>query len=71
MLRASAVCATEELLKKVGLNRDPETFVEDLSISEKQQVEIAKALAAEKSIMTTSRQEISFFIFDILLSSWR
>ena len=42
---------TKELLKKVGLNRDPETFVENLSISEKQQVEIAKALAADSKIL--------------------
>ena len=42
---------TAELLKKVGLKRDPETFVEDLSISEKQQVEIAKALAADSKIL--------------------
>lgn len=34
-----------ELCKKVGLNRDIKTFVEDISVSEKQQVEIAKALA--------------------------
>lgn len=39
------------LLKKVGLSRDPETFVEELSISEKQQVEIAKALAANSKIL--------------------
>ncbi|MEG0564571.1 ATP-binding cassette domain-containing protein, partial [Anaerorhabdus sp.] len=35
-----------DLMKKVGLKRDPKTLVEDISISEKQQVEIAKALAA-------------------------
>lgn len=40
-----------ELLQKVGLNRDPETFVEELSISEKQQVEIAKALASDSRIL--------------------
>ncbi len=40
-----------ELIKKVGLNRSPETLVEELSISEKQQVEIAKALAANSNIL--------------------
>lgn len=42
---------TKELLKKVGLNRDPSVIVEELAISEKQQVEIAKALAAEARII--------------------
>lgn len=40
-----------ELLKKVGLHRDPKTPVEQLSISEKQQVEIAKALAANSTVL--------------------
>lgn len=39
------------LLDKVGLHKDPETAVEELSISEKQQVEIAKALAADSKIL--------------------
>ena len=42
---------TKKLLEKVGLKRDPETFAEELSISEKQQVEIAKALAADSRIL--------------------
>lgn len=41
----------EELLEKVGLHRDPKTLVEDISISEKQQVEIAKALAADSQVI--------------------
>lgn len=41
----------KELMKKVGLRRDPKTLVEDISISEKQQVEIAKALASDSNII--------------------
>ena len=41
----------QALLDKVGLRKDPETTVEELSISEKQQVEIAKALAADSKIL--------------------
>lgn len=41
----------KEILKTVGLNRDPKTAVEELSISEKQQVEIAKALAADSRVI--------------------
>lgn len=40
-----------ELMEKVGLKRDPKTLVEEISISEKQQVEIAKALAANSSVL--------------------
>ena len=40
-----------ELMEKVGLKRDPKTLVEDISISEKQQVEIAKALAADSKVL--------------------
>lgn len=40
-----------ELMKKVGLSRAPETPVEELSISEKQQVEIAKALASDSTVL--------------------
>jgi len=36
---------TQELLAKVGLKRSPDTLVRDLSISEKQLVEIARAIA--------------------------
>lgn len=39
------------ILQTVGLRRSPDTPVEELSISEKQQVEIAKALAAESKII--------------------
>jgi len=42
---------TVELLKRVGLDREPSTMVEDISISEKQQVEIAKALASEAKVI--------------------
>ncbi|MEY8353302.1 ATP-binding cassette domain-containing protein [Lachnospiraceae bacterium 54-53] len=41
----------EEVLKKVGLKRRPGLLVEDLSISEKQQCEIAKALASNADVI--------------------
>ena len=41
----------KELMAKVGLKRDPKTLVEEISISEKQQVEIAKALAADSKVI--------------------
>lgn len=41
----------EALMKKVGLKRSPKTLVEELSISEKQQVEIAKALAGNSKVI--------------------
>ena len=40
-----------EMLEKVGLKRNPKTLVEELSISEKQQVEIAKALAVNADVI--------------------
>ena len=40
-----------EVLARVGLAHDPRTLVGDLSISEKQQVEIAKALASEARLI--------------------
>ena len=40
-----------DVLARVGLARDPQTLVGDLSISEKQQVEIAKALASEARLI--------------------
>ena len=40
-----------ELMAKVGLKRDPKTLVEEISISEKQQVEIAKALASDSKVL--------------------
>jgi len=42
---------TNKLLNKIGLNRNPYTLVEDLTISEKQQVEIAKALASDADVI--------------------
>lgn len=42
---------TVKLLERVGLNKDPNQLVSELSISEKQQVEIAKALAADAKIL--------------------
>lgn len=41
----------KETLAKVGLKRDPKTFVEEISISEKQQVEIAKALISNSKVI--------------------
>jgi len=41
----------EKYLKEIGLKRDPATLVQDLPISEKQMVEIAKALCAEAKII--------------------
>ncbi len=61
-----------ELLGKVGLRRDPKTPVEEISISEKQQVEIAKALAANSNVIimdeptaSLTNSEISH-LFDII-----
>ena len=42
---------TSELLDEIGLNKTPETLVRDLSISEKQMVEIAKAVAFNSDII--------------------
>ncbi|MBU8879253.1 ATP-binding cassette domain-containing protein [Bacillus sp. FJAT-29790] len=42
---------TTNLLERVGLNRRPDEIVGELSISEKQQVEIAKALAADTKVL--------------------
>lgn len=38
-------------MAKVGLKRDPKTPVETISISEKQQIEIAKALASDSKVL--------------------
>lgn len=43
--------AAREFCRKVGLKRDPRTMVEELVISEKQQVEIAKALACNAEVI--------------------
>jgi D-allose transport system ATP-binding protein len=42
---------TRELLKKVGLNKEPSVLAKELSISEKQQVEIAKALSYDAKVI--------------------
>lgn len=39
------------MLKKVGLEKNPKQFVEELSISEKQQCEIAKALVSNADVI--------------------
>ncbi|MEG1886612.1 MAG: ATP-binding cassette domain-containing protein [Oscillospiraceae bacterium] len=61
-----------ELMKKVGLHRDVHTLVEDISISEKQQVEIAKALASDARVIimdeptaSLTNEEISH-LFEII-----
>lgn len=41
----------EKLLKAIGLNRDPSDLVGDLKISEKQQVEIIKAISSNANII--------------------
>jgi len=43
--------AANELKEKVGLKRDIKTLVEDISISEKQQVEIVKALSFDSRVI--------------------
>ncbi len=40
-----------EVLEKVGVKRNPKTMVEEISISEKQQVEIAKALVSNADVI--------------------
>ncbi len=42
---------TREVLKEVGLKKDPYTIVSELSISEKQMVEIAKAVAFNAKVI--------------------
>lgn len=41
----------KDILDKIGLKREPETLVENLTIGEKQQVEIAKALVSNADII--------------------
>ena len=48
---AAMYARAEQLLQTVGLARDVRTPVERLSISEKQQVEIAKALAVDSRVL--------------------
>ena len=61
----------KEVLEKVGIKRSPNTMVEDISISEKQQCEIAKALVSNADViimdepttsLTTSETEHLFSI---------
>ncbi len=42
---------TKEVMSILGLNKDPYTFVEKLSISEKQLVEIAKAIVLDSKVI--------------------
>ena len=49
--RALMNAKAREVLARVGLRRHPRTLVGDLSISEKQQVEIAKALASDARLI--------------------
>ena len=42
---------TKKILSKKGLNKSPEILVEELTISEKQQVEIAKALVSDANVI--------------------
>nr|WP_319489224.1 ATP-binding cassette domain-containing protein [uncultured Caproiciproducens sp.] len=56
---------TLELLKKIGLKRDPKTFVEELSISEKQQIEIAKALACNAEVIIMDEPTASLTLEEV------
>jgi len=49
--RAKIRRIARELLRRVGLARPPSALVSELSISEKQQVEIAKALASDARVI--------------------
>ena len=42
---------SEKYLKEIGLKKNPSTLVQDISISEKQQVEIAKALCSNAKVI--------------------
>jgi len=63
---------TVELLQKVGLKRDPDTIVKYLSVSEKQLVEIAKALSIDSRVIIMDEPTSSLTIeetkklFDII-----
>lgn len=56
---------TLELLKKIGLKRDPKIFVEELSISEKQQIEIAKALACNAEVIIMDEPTASLTVGEV------
>lgn len=49
--RRKMISRAKELLEQVGFHGDPMTQVGELSISEKQQVEIAKALASDAQVL--------------------
>ena len=57
-INAEAKKYTEE----IGLHKDPSTYVENISISEKQQVEIAKALASGAKIIVMDEPTSSLSI---------
>ncbi len=42
---------TEKLLKEVGLNEDPRTYLKDLTVSQMQSIEIAKAISQDSKII--------------------
>ena len=45
------IAKTKEHLEAVGLNADPRTLIKDLSVAEKQMVEIAKALSQDVRVL--------------------
>ncbi len=49
--RSKIRAKANELLARVGVNVDPDTLVKDLSLAQKQMVEIAKALSQESKII--------------------
>jgi ABC-type sugar transport system ATPase subunit len=49
--RGQVRAKAQELLARVGVNVDPDTLVKDLSLAQKQMVEIAKALSQESKII--------------------
>lgn len=53
---------TREVLDRLGIKRDPSTPVEDLSISEKQQCEIAKALVSNSKVIIMDEPTTSLTI---------
>jgi D-allose transport system ATP-binding protein len=53
---------TKQLLERVGLKKPPKEIVGNLSISEKQQVEIAKALVSESKIIIMDEPTTSLTI---------
>ena len=52
----------KKYMDAIGLKRNPSTLVQDISISEKQQVEIAKALASEAKIIVMDEPTSSLSI---------